>query len=733
MPSRHLIATLTTALIVAACAPLGGPRLEARIETEASAGPLAFMQARALFDNDAAFAAKLKAIEGATESVDLAYYIFADDYSSARMSQALIEAARRGVRVRILVDYFSAYPDLDRFSWLEREGGSRLEVRLYNRPTLEIVRDAAYLTTSCADVGAPGTLCDDAKRDAITAHFAVDAGSGRNTTNRSYAGSSLFLSGLYGKHAKLMAYAIARGQAIDTEALTQPGAATDPDRIDQLKRLGKVYFKARYLGGTQAIHARLQLAFARLAFAEQINPVFDTVSAYLPLERQNDAQARRDWDYLTEFLHHKFLLADQRTLVLGGRNVEDSYHMRPNPLASKYIFMDTDLAIDLDRAAPRLAASFDRLWSLDSVATLDEVRSHAANELLANFDVLDDAQAACDQGRDVACIDRHLDAHMLALDERMARIAIAHQDRLETYRSRYQPAADTEALPLDTTASIHYFENLPEVGGQRSYGARHGEEAEAGKHIQSIWRGALARACAPDTGASAGERGVVFHNAYLFLPSNLLQDLAAMLDGSRPCKDVGITLLTNSLETTDLNVVNLLAVWQLKALADHLAETGPAPDAARLRYLEYLPTAGARLSLHSKVMVFGDDVFIGSANADVRSLMMDSNNGVLVREAPRFAAAYRERLAKIAADPQRVADRTRRLGRDQAELALDLDRMVDRLLARYAGEDRLDDEQKSELKRRIVATTERVYELSRAIMRGDDDAADRFNALFKAI
>lgn len=173
MPSRHLIATLTTALIVAACVPLGGPRLEARIETEASAGPLAFAQARALFDNDAAFAAKLKAIEGATESVDLAYYIFADDYSSARMSQALIEAARRGVRVRILVDYFSAYPDLDRFSWLEREGGSGLEVRLYNRPTLEIVRDAAYLTTSCADVGAPGTLCDDAKRDAITAHFAV--------------------------------------------------------------------------------------------------------------------------------------------------------------------------------------------------------------------------------------------------------------------------------------------------------------------------------------------------------------------------------------------------------------------------------------------------------------------------------------------------------------------------------------------------------------------------------
>ncbi|MCB1906594.1 MAG: hypothetical protein KDH15_04435 [Rhodocyclaceae bacterium] len=728
--SRTRVLAACAALALAACTTPGGPALETRLEREASAGPLAFEQAQGLFDNDAAFAAKLKAIEEAKESLDLAYYIFADDHSSARLSQALIAAARRGVRVRILVDYFSAYPDLDRFSWLEREGGSRLQVRFYNRPTLEIIRDAAYLTTSCADVGAGGAACDLAKQAAIARQFAVDSGSGRNISNRAFAGSGLFLSGLYGRHARLMAYAVARGQDIDADALTQPGGFAGHGRSAHSMQLAKRYFRSRYLADTEGIRTRLQLAFARQDFAEAVNPVFDSVSAYLPVERRNDALARRDWDYLTEFLQHRFLLADQATLVLGGRNVENAHHMRPNRLSTRQIFIDTDLAIDLGQPATRLSASFERLWMLDSVATIDEVRSHAPNDLLVNFDIIEAAQVACNRGRDEGCLDRYLDKHMLGMDERMDHIAQTHRQRLETFRKAYRPAPTDGGLALDAAARIHYVENLPVANGQRSYGARHGDEAEAGKHIQSVWRGALARACSADD--SAGQ-DIVLHNAYLFLPASLLQDLAAVLDGSRPCKATTVTMLTNSLETTDLEVVNLLAAWQLKALADHLAAAGPAATATRLRYLEYLPATAERLSLHSKVMVFGNDIFIGSANADVRSLMMDSSNGVFIQRAPRFVGAYRERLAKLVADPQRIADRTALIARERPELATEMSRTVDRLLARYATEDRLQADQERELKRQIIATTEQVYELSRAIMRGDDEAADRFNALFKAI
>ena len=62
-----------------------------------------------------------------------------------------------------------------------------------------------------------------------------------------------------------------------------------------------------------------------------------------PLNEEAVTNAERDWEYLTDYLHHKLLLVDQRHVQLGGRNVEDSYHMRPIPLTTKYVFMDTDL------------------------------------------------------------------------------------------------------------------------------------------------------------------------------------------------------------------------------------------------------------------------------------------------------------------------------------------------------------------------------------------------------
>ncbi|KAA3654645.1 MAG: hypothetical protein DWQ11_03675 [Proteobacteria bacterium] len=734
MRLHRVAAMMLAGLIVGGCAltpSLAPERLADSLSRQASAGPLPLASGALLTHNDAAFAAKLRAVESAEHSLDLAYYIFADDYTSSRLSQALIDAAARGVRVRLLVDYFSAYKALDRFSWLEAQGGGNIAVRFYNRPTVEILKDAAFLTLGCADVGATADACDAAKLAAVNAHFAPAAARAPAAHNRSMAGSGVFLSGLYGKHAKLMAYAITRGQAIDTEAVAGAADGADGGQADKLKALGKLYFRARYAGGVDGLAARLKLAFVRLAFAEQVNPVFDTVSRYLPVSRQNDAAAQRDWDYLTEFLHHKFLLADGQTLVLGGRNVADEYHMSPSPLADKYIFMDADLALQLAGRPAALAASFERLWALgEMVAGLDEVRQHAPNDLLMNFDVLDAAQAACQAGRDGACVDRYLARHFVPLADRLTAVGRQHRAAMATYARDYRPAAAPEPLALDAGARLDYLENLPVVEGTRGYGARHNREAASGKHIQAVWRTALREVCAAPATA---RQPVIVHNAYLFLPASLLQDIAAMLDGRRACAGVDLTLLTNSLATTDLNIVNLLAVWQLKALADHLVDRAPAEGAATLRYLEYQPGDDARLSLHAKVMVFGTDMFVGSANADVRSLMMDSNNGVYIRQAPQFVKRYVDSLEALIATPGRVADHTALIGRDAATLGGEMNQLIDQLLARYAGDDRLDATQRRDLKARILATTERVYALSRRIMQGDTAAADEFNALFKAI
>jgi len=731
---RHLLVLLTApALLVAGCAlntPMQQPPLDAALTQNATAGPLAFAEGSVLMNNDAAFAAKLRLIAEARESLDLAYYIFSDDHTSSLLSQALIEAADRGVRVRLLVDYFSSYKDLDRFSWLEQQGGGNIEVRFYNRPTLEIIKDAAFLTMSCADVGASASACDDEKLRVVNSYFEPDALNGQGFSNRSFAGSGLFLSGLYGKHPQMLAYAVTRGQGIDPEALAAGAPAADDKRTEQLKALGKLYFRARYMSGVESTVARLKLAYVRTVFADQVNPVFDTVNSYLPLARQNNAQAQKDWDYLTEFLHHKFLLADRSTLILGGRNVEDSYHMEPSALSDKYTFMDTDVRLKLEGDEATLASSFDRLWQLRSmVASIGEVRQHAPNDLLANFDAVQAAQDACKDGKDSACMDREVDKRFVPLAARMHAVDISHREYIARYANEYHVAEAPPPLRVDDSASIYYLENLPVTQGERNYGARHNREAASSKHIQALWRAALQNVCA----AGSSPREVVFHNAYLFMPANLLQDVGAMLDGSRPCPGVSLSLITNSLATTDLNVVNLLAVWQLKALADHLQETGTTANAASLHYLEYQPEDNSRRSLHSKVMLFDRDIFIGSANADVRSLMMDSNNGVMIRNAPDFVQAYRDRLQALIARPGFIADQTALIGRDKAELSVEMNALVDQLLARYAGDDRLSAEQQADLKQQVQDTTQKVYALSREILRGNAKAADEFNALFKAI
>ena len=98
-------------MLLAACAstaPMRQPPIATALEAQASAGPLAFADGR-VENGQRRLCRQAAAGRRAKHSLDLAYYIFDDDYSSSRLSQALIDAAKRGVKVRLLVDYFSAY------------------------------------------------------------------------------------------------------------------------------------------------------------------------------------------------------------------------------------------------------------------------------------------------------------------------------------------------------------------------------------------------------------------------------------------------------------------------------------------------------------------------------------------------------------------------------------------------------------------------------------------------
>ncbi len=83
-----------------------------------------------LFDGDAYFESLLQAWSTARTSIDFETYIFDIDPIGARVETALIQAARRGVRVRLLVDGIGARAWWEeRAEALIREG---IEVRVYH-------------------------------------------------------------------------------------------------------------------------------------------------------------------------------------------------------------------------------------------------------------------------------------------------------------------------------------------------------------------------------------------------------------------------------------------------------------------------------------------------------------------------------------------------------------------------------------------------------------------------
>ena len=98
MPER----TVSTALATPKNTPLG-QMVQAQQQAQKSPYTSGFSL---LGGADKAFASRLALVEAATETLDLQYYAVHADASTARLLKAVIEAAKRGVRVRVLLDDF---------------------------------------------------------------------------------------------------------------------------------------------------------------------------------------------------------------------------------------------------------------------------------------------------------------------------------------------------------------------------------------------------------------------------------------------------------------------------------------------------------------------------------------------------------------------------------------------------------------------------------------------------
>jgi phosphatidylserine/phosphatidylglycerophosphate/cardiolipin synthase-like enzyme len=635
---------------------------------------------RLIQDNVTAFQEKLKIVRNAKEALDLMYFIYSDDESSSYFSKELIKVAQRGIKVRVLLDYITNYKLLDTLIAIQSEaaktGRGSIEFRFFGRPTPNIIRDVIYMTTPCND-DLTHESCVQLKTAA--ANQLIDIKRINNSTgsqkqellaqaqNANSLMSGIFLSGIYGKSGNTLKF-LFHHLGYDKKLIElKKQAKLSTEKKEEAKKLIQLYLKSK--AGDR--DAALKLKIATLFFGEDIDDALELISEVLPVGLDGvDSNRIKDWDHFTDYLHHKFLLADNGLtfdLMIGGRNIENSYHMQKNP-SGKYTFVDTDATTTLGLTSGfRMQASFDKLWNFtEMTASLQDVLQHAPNDTqvaLSQCEILD---AAC-----AAKVPRTIEAVIASRAERVKnalfKLNKLSEDFLSSkYKSFNQPKKP-ELLSIDksidTEAKISYIENLPfdKSGGhpKRKYGAQVDSEELSGKYIHKIWANALLDTCGPEKGA----QNIYLHSAYVVFPTPLLSAIAEMTKTSSPsnvfnsftylkrdCSNVTIKIITNSVETTDLSVINVFARVQMHALLQTISKAQNETDyqkyqlqnkAAKIEYYEVIdPNTLKPDSLHTKISILGANAIIGSANADVRSYMMDTNNGFYIENAPHFVKNY---------------------------------------------------------------------------------------------
>jgi cardiolipin synthase C len=115
------------------------PLLDAARQALAQSTPASPRHVVALLDaSESAMVARLNLIRAARRSIDVQTFIWDQDDAGQLMLDELVQAARRGVKVRILADQLSSFNDLALLGRLARVS-PRLQVKLYN-PTFHKAR-----------------------------------------------------------------------------------------------------------------------------------------------------------------------------------------------------------------------------------------------------------------------------------------------------------------------------------------------------------------------------------------------------------------------------------------------------------------------------------------------------------------------------------------------------------------------------------------------------------------
>lgn len=762
-----------------------GPRKfdQSSLMKMASSRAMKMNEARLILDNDAAFESKINLIRNANKEIRMVYYIFATDNSSAVMTQELVKKAASGVKVNLLVDMITNFGQIDLFKWMEKEGKGNLKVHFYNFPTEQIRLDAVYLSLPCPILEKPSAFqCSDYKSKIIS----------RMGSQKSNLFSRMLLAGLYGKNATTLKVALSVGAGIDPA--NYKNGPTDEESLKQLLELLNI-IKEAYL--KDSLIAKIKLSIAMATQGESVNPVINELTGRIPITNSiaSAEQQAREWDHITDYTHHKLIVVDGSAFQLGGRNIEDSYHMKRRVSGhGKYIFMDTDFygkgsasqVVDIE-------AAFDKLISIKGmIAGTDQIEKEMAVDLMKNPDELMMATTICIQNKTEdlsSCIEQKVKEMPGYKSSAKRQVIIASEiqklssDYYAIYKTSYRDTwkssvangiSDSLSKQDLESAQFFYLENLPysreDKKPKRNFGSRVGVESKYSKNIHEAWYRGLENACRASHIDKKDVR-IVFHNAYVFLPTGLIYRLSKMINGDYgDCSRVRITFLSNSLETTDLNIINIFARYQLKDLFQYysrvkesfeLTKKNVAPRVIsqmypELDYFEYnKAAAGDGLSLHTKLTLIGNDLIVGSANADTRSYFMDTNNAILIRNAQELNRDYSNYIDRLIKDSKLTKSMVKYFSSLTDEKIQDENEMIlKEFLQRWDKKGRLQQKHQArilkdfnQLGQRISGDTRKILDYRRLLENAQfennsivsevekelNDTSNRFDDLFKLL
>lgn len=297
-----------------------------------------------------------------------------------------------------------------------------------------------------------------------------------------------------------------------------------------------------------------------------------------------------DFFRLNRRMHNKSLTADGAVSILGGRNIGDLYF----GLGEGMQYIDTDVMV-AGQAAFDVTADFDRYWASRSAHLADRILPDPAEDALS---------------------------HLSAEAQRLSLTAEGQR-----YGDRLREANIVRQIG-DGQVSVEWTDvTLVSDDPAKGLGRAHNSDLLFPQLMELL---------------ALPSRSVDLISAY-FVPGRQFTQALSDLEA----RGVRVRILTNSQDATDVILVHsayikyrpelLRSGVELYELKPSLASDAEAEDA----------TGSSRASLHSKTLLIdGKQMFVGSFNFDPRSLMLNTEMGVLIDSAT-LAGTFEDRLDAV--------------------------------------------------------------------------------------